>query len=207
MLEFRPEFKVVYDEFIGSRGDIKGIFNLYVHSPAGTPAHHEDVQLYETFSENYIKLALNKAKDYWSPYLKYWLVDEKLPVMFECNDQVYSVECMCLSQFSIVGSQIPGNKLYGEYKPEAEKFDMVRDYVFTYQHGTALVKSNQLFLNGELLCNAKQLKELCDSINQDFNKLDYYPDNLMDYLKKTYKDDFDCYVCQGYSSYNVKEGD
>lgn len=203
MLEFRPMFKVIYDEFIGAHGNVKGIYNLYVHSPKSA----NNIKLYESFSENYIKIALNKVKDYWDVYLKFWLDNENLPTMIECNDQIYKVECMCLSQCCIVGSQIPGNRLYGEYSPEAKKMDFVRDIVFTYEKGTALVKSNQLFMDGELLCDSQQLKELCDTIGQDFNKLDLYPDKLMDYLKSTYPYRFNSYTCNGYSSYNIKGGD
>lgn len=203
MLDFRPMFKVVYDEFIGGHGDVKGIYNLYVHSSQS----EEDILLYESFSENYIKIALNKVKDYWDVYLKFWLNNERLPVMIECNDQVYKVEYMCLRQCCIVGSQIPRNRLYGEFKPEPEKIDFIRDIVFTYPYGTALVKSNQLFLNGELLCNSEELKILCDDLGQEFNKLDLYPERLMNYLKQQYGDNFLGYVCEGYSSYNIKGGD
>ena len=131
------------------------------------------------------------------------IVDEDdIPPMFEIHDQVYKSLYVFPDQSCIVGETITGNERYGEFSVEALKFDYVKDTVFFYERGTALIKSNQLFIDGQLICNSKQLKNLCDEIGQDFNKLDLYPEKIIKYIQNNYSGVRE-YLCGSYGAYGL----
>lgn len=162
----------------------------------------EEQELYNTFSKPRAELAFSKLKDMYDIHIKYWLRNERIPVMFEIDKQIYKTEYVFPKQSCICGSQIPGNDRYGIYTPDTTKFDYAQETIFFYDENEALVIGNQLFLNGELLFNSTDLFNLCNSIGQDFNKLDLYPNKIIDYLVSNYN--VCTYICDGYSSYNLK---
>ena len=197
----KPLFKLVYEEYIDRHNEITGSWSVYVNYM------NEDILLYNTFSENWAKIALKRLKDNWDSYISCFINDEDVPVMFERDDAIYKLDYVFPEQSCVVGSQIKGNKHYAIYCPEGQKFDYIHDTVFFYKKGECLIKNNQLFLNGELLLNSQELKNVCDNIGQDFNSLDYNADKLIQYIIKTYPQ-ANAYICNGYCSYNIgKEKD
>lgn len=162
-------------------------------------------ELYKTYSSVWAEIALKKLQDIFDLYVIDFIVDEdNIPPMFEIHDQIYKTKYVFSDQSCIVGETIAGNQRYGEFSVDALKFDYVRDLVFFYEKGTALVKSNQLFIDGELICDSAQLKELCDEIGQDFNKLDLYPEPIIKYLKLNYSNVSE-YICDTYTAHRINE--
>ena len=162
-------------------------------------------ELYKTYSSVWAEIALKKLQDIFDLYVIDFIVDEdNIPPMFEIHDQIYKTKYVFPDQSCIVGETIAGNQRYGEFSVDALKFDYVRDLVFFYEKGTALVKSNQLFIDGELICDSVQLKELCDEIGQDFNKLDLYPEPIIKYLKLNYSNVSE-YICDTYTAHRINE--
>lgn len=165
------------------------------------------IELYNSVSELWAKIALNRLQELFVPtILNLMLSEEEYCPMFEIHDQIYKTTYVFPNQSCICGENIAGNTHYGEYSIDSEKYDYVKDFVFFYKKGECLVKGNQLFLNGELLLNAKQLKEVCDNINQEFMYLDSSPEALIKYIKANYPE-ATSYTCNGYSAFNIKERD
>lgn len=192
----KPLFKLIYEEYLDRNNKITGSWSVYVNYMG------EDILLYNTFSEEWAKIALKRLKDNWDSYVSCFINDEDVPVMFERDDAIYKMEYVFPEQSCVVGLPIEGNIHYAEYCPQGQKFDYIHDTIFFYKQGTCLVKANQLFMDGQLLLNCTQLKQVCDSIGQNFNALDYDANKLIQYIKNTYSN-VKCYVCGGYSSYNI----
>lgn len=169
---------------------------------------HKDsswIELYNSTSELWAKIALNRLQELFIPtILNLMALEEEYCPMFEIHDQIYKTTYVFPNQSCICGENIAGNTHYGEYSIDSEKYDYVRDIIFFYKKGECLVKCNQLFLNGELLLNNQQLKNVCDNINQDLMYLDSSPEKLIKYIKETYPE-ATSYTCSGYSAFNIKE--
>lgn len=164
-------------------------------------------ELYKTYSSVWAEVALKKLQAIFDTYIIKFLVDEdNLPPMFEIHDQIYKTKYVFPEQSCIVGETIKGNHQYGEFSVDALKFDYVIDTVFFYDKGTALVKCNQLFIDGQLICNSNQLKTLCDEIGQDFNKLDLYPEKIIKYIQNNYSGVRE-YLCGSYGAYGLDKGE
>ena len=164
-------------------------------------------ELYKTYSSVWAEVALKKLQDIFDLYIISFIVDEDdIPPMFEIHDQVYKSLYVFPDQSCIVGENIIGNERYGEFSVEALKFDYVKDTVFFYERGTALIKSNQLFIDGQMICNSKQLKNLCDEIGQDFNQLDLYPEKIIKYIQNNYSGVRE-YLCGSYGAYGLDKGE
>lgn len=160
-------------------------------------------ELYKTYSSVWAEIALKKLQSIFDIHIIKFLVDEdNLPPMFEIHDQIYKTKYVFPEQSCIVGETIKGNHRYGEFSVDALKFDYVIDTVFFYDKGTALVKCNQLFIDGQLICNSNQLKTLCDEIGQDFNKLDLYPEKIIKYIQNNYSGVRE-YLCGSYGTYGL----
>lgn len=195
-------YTLKYNEYLDKRNQVSNNWSLYVKVLEDNKVKYDGVLLYQSFSENWIKIALEKYKNYLSIYLYSFITENNLPTMFEVNDQVFKLEYVFPEQSCVVGLPIKGNSQYLEINPDGEKYDYVQSFVTFYDKGICLVKGNQLFLDGELLLNCTQLKQVCDSIGQNFNALDYDANKLIQYIKNTYSN-VKCYVCGGYSSYNI----
>lgn len=192
-----PLWKLAYEE-IESRGEALGTYNVCVQLDKYT----DWIELYSTFSELWAKIALKRLQDIFDIHIFKWLTSEdNNPTMIEVNDQVYKATYVFPYQSCICGKQIDGNQRYGEYIIDDIKFDYVRELIFFYYSGTVLVKSNQVFLDGELLLNSHNLNVLCEDIGQDMRLLDSDPSRLIKYLKENYT--VREYVCNGYSAYNL----
>lgn len=189
-------FKLVYNENLDSDNKVYGSWSVYLK--LGT----ENVLLYNTFSEEWAKLAMKRLKDIYDTYIYSFITGTNVPTMFERDDAIYKLEYIFPEQSCVVGSQIPGNKFYSTYEVEPQKYDYIQDIIFFYNKGECLVKNNQLFLNGDLLLNNKELKQVCDKIGQDFNSLDNYNDKLIHYLSTTYPE-AKTYTCNGYHCFNI----
>lgn len=195
-------YTLKYNEYLDKRNQVSNNWSLYVKVLEDNKVKYDGVLLYQSFSENWIKIALEKYKNYLSIYLYSFITENNLPTMFEVNGQVFKLEYVFPEQSCVVGLPIKGNSQYLEINPDGEKYDYVQSFVTFYDKGICLVKGNQLFLDGELLLNCTQLKQVCDSIGQNFNALDYDANKLIQYIKNTYSN-VKCYVCGGYSSYNI----
>lgn len=195
-------YTLKYNEYLDKRNQVSNNWSLYVKVLEDNKVKYDGVLLYQSFSENWIKIALEKYKNYLSIYLYSFITENNLPTMFEVNEQVFKLEYVFPEQSCVVGLPIKGNSQYLEINPDGEKYDYVQSFVTFYDKGICLVKGNQLFLDGELLLNCTQLKQVCDSIGQNFNALDYDANKLIQYIKNTYSN-VKCYVCGGYSSYNI----
>lgn len=165
--------------------------------------------LYTTFSSAWCEIAVKKLKDIFELYVIHFFMEDDADTyfpMFEVNNQIYKTQFVFPKQSCICGEQIEGNSRYAEFSTDYEKFDYVVETVFFYDKGTALVKGNQLFLDGKLLADSTHLLELCNSIGQEMYKLDSSPDKLIEYLKENYKN-IKHYICNGYSSHFNKGDD
>lgn len=191
-----PLFKVECEEVV-SRNDSKStVFSIYVK----IAKKMDWVLLYTTYSLGWAQVALNRLREIFDIWIIKFITEEKLPPMFEVNGEVYKTQYIFVKQSCICGKQIAGNQRYSEFAIDSIKFDYVRDIIFFYDEGTCLVKGNQLFIDGELKYNSKELKELCDNIGQDWSYLDSSPDKLIAYLKENYKN-YKRYCCNGYLSF------
>ena len=186
-------------EEVPSRNDKSTIYRIYVKI-----AEPMDwILLYTTFSSAWCEIAVKKLKDIFDLYIMHFIVEDDKDTyfpMFEVNDQIYKTQFTFPEQSCICGEQIKGNQRYAEFSIDYEKFDYIQETVFFYDKGTCLVKSNQLFLDGELLFNSTDLKKLCDEIGQNWSYLDSSPDKLINYLKENYRERANRYICNGYSS-------
>ena len=195
-----PLWKLAYEE-IESRGEVVGTYNIYVK----IDKYSEWVELYNTFSEPWAKIALKRLQEIFDIHIYKWLLSEDdNPKMFEVNDQVYKTTYVFPYQSCICGKQIEGNHRYGEFRVDDIKFDYVRDLIFFYENGTVLVKSNQVFLDGELIMTSKLLSDVCSMIGQNVDLLDSNPDKLIKYIKDRY-DNVNEYICEGYSAHNLQD--
>lgn len=160
-------------------------------------------ELYKTYSSAWAEIALKKLQDIFDLYVMNFIVDEdNLPPMFEIHDQIYKTVYVFPQQSCIVGENIAGNSRYGEFSVDGLKFDYVKDTIFFYEYGTALIKCNQLFIDGKLVLNSKELKYKCDEIGQDFNKLDLYPEKIIQYIVQI-APYVSTYICNTYAAYNI----
>lgn len=186
-------------EEVPSRNDKSTIYRIYVKI-----AEPMDwILLYTTFSSAWCEIAVKKLRDIFDLYIIHFIVEDDKDTyfpMFEVNNQIYKTQFTFPEQSCICGEQIKGNKRYAEFSIDYEKFDYIQETVFFYDKGTCLVKSNQLFLDGELLFNSTDLKKLCDEIGQNWSYLDSSPDKLINYLKENYRERANRYICNGYSS-------
>ena len=198
-------YTLKYNEYLDKRNQVSNNWSLYVKVLEDNKVKYDGILLYQSFSENWIKIALEKYKNYLSNYLYSFITENNLPTMFEVNDQVFKLEYVFPEQSCVVGLPIIGNSQYLQVNPDREKYDYGQSFITFYDRGICLVKGNQLFLDGELLYNSIQLKTLCNNIEQDFNKLDYQADKLITFLKTNYPN-VKGYVCNGFSSwFNKKE--
>ena len=193
-----PLYKVEYEQI--PKGNSKSdVYRLFVK--IAEPMNW--TLLYVTCSSAWAEIALKRIQDIFDTQIIHFLVDDDEHFsMFEVHDQIYKLEYAFPEQSCVCGSQIAGNQRYGEFSVDYEKFDYIHEYVFFYEKGTALVKGNQLFIDGNLIFNSKDLKTKCDEIGQEFNKLDLYPEKLIQCIKKEYPDVHE-YVCDTYSSHNI----
>ena len=172
-----PLFKVEYEELVGRNESKSSVYRIYV------------------------KIA--EPMNWFCLYVIHFLVEDDTDTyfpMFEVNGQIYKTVYTFPEQSCICGQQIAGNQRYAEFSVDYEKFDYIMETVFFYDKGTCLIKGNQLFIDGELIYNSKQLAEVCDNIGLEMYKLDSNPDKLINYLKEKY-DNIKRYECNGYSSY------
>ena len=190
-------FKLCYEEFLYNN-EITSSWNVYLKIN-----DKHDYLLYSTPSENWAKIALSRLRELYDMYILNFIMEKDLPTMFEINNQIYKLEYVLPGQSCVIGSNIPGNQRYGEFSIEPEKFDYIHDFIFFYNKGQCVVKSNQVFLDGELLYNSNELYKLCGTIQQDFKKLDSDPNKLIDYLKIKFPN-ITSYSCNGYCSFFVK---
>lgn len=190
-----PLFRVEYEEL--SKGeDTTSVYRIYVKI-----AQPMDwMLLYTVSSLPWAQIALKRLKEIFDLYIIHFLMEgEEYFPMFEVNNQIYKTQYAFPEHSCICGEQIAGNQRYGEFSIDYDKFDYIREIVFFYRSGTCLVKGNQLFLDGELLADSTQLKELCDNIGQSFNKLDSSPEKMIKYIRGKYSG-VTCYKCNGYTS-------
>lgn len=188
-----PLWKVEYEQIPHKEVEHTDIYRIYVK--IAKDANY--MCLYVANSLPRAQIALQKLQDIFDTQVINMLVNEYYYPMFEIHNQIYKTLYVFPNQSCICGEDIPGNHRYGEYSVEATKFDYVQDYVFFYEQGTCLVKCNQLFIDGELKYNSKELKQLCDDIGQDFNNLDLYPEKLIKHISGIYPE-LTQYVCGGY---------
>lgn len=194
-----PLFKVEYEELVGRNESKSSVYRIYVK--IAEPMNW--FCLYVTSSSAWAEISLKKLKDIFDLYVIHFLVEDDTDTyfpMFEVNGQIYKTVYTFPEQSCICGQQIAGNQRYAEFSVDYEKFDYIMETVFFYDKGTCLVKGNQLFIDGELIYNSKQLAEVCDNIGLEMYKLDSNPDKLINYLKEKY-DNIKRYECNGYSSY------
>lgn len=147
-------------EEIPSRNDKSIVYRIYVKI-----AEPMDwIMLYTTFSSAWCEIAVKKLKDIFDLYVIHFIVEDDKDTffpMFEVNDQIYKTQFALPEQSCICGEQIKGNQRYAEFVNDYIKFDYIMETVFFYNKGTCLLKCNQLFLDGELLLNSKQLDDVC----------------------------------------------
>lgn len=192
-----PLFKVEQEDIPRKDNTTSLYYSIYVK----VGKDYDWFLLYGTASRPWSELALDRLREIFDIHIFKWLVNEEenAPVMFMIDDQMYKTTHIIPHQSCICGETIEGNQRYAEFSVDSIKFDYITSLVTFFYKGDCIVKANQLFLNGELLCDSKQLKDLCDSIGQDFNKLDYDPYKLTDYLVGNYN--IKSYTCGWYTSY------
>jgi len=195
-----PLFKVVQEDILDRRGKTSVYYSIYVK----VAENLDWVILYGTFSRPWSEIALERLREIFDTHIFKWMIDEdkNAPTMFMVNDQLYKTTYVFPHQSCICGLNIKGNERYAEFSVDSIKYDYLHSLVTFYYKGDCVVKANQVFLDGELLYNSTQLKELCDEIGQDFHMLDSNPDKLMSYLNNNY--DVRTYTCEFYTCYNVK---
>lgn len=165
------------------------------------------LELYSTVSKLHAEIAQKRLSDIFDVSIYKWLeASYNIPVMFEICDQIYRTTNVLIGQSCICGETIEGNHRYGEFFIGSNKFSYIDNIIFFYEKGHCLVKCNQVFLDGNLLYTSKQLADLCKEIEQEFNKLDLYPEKLIKFLKKEHPEMIS-YTCNGYSRWNIKEGE
>lgn len=195
-----PLFKLVKEE-IPDRNDNKSIrFNYEIF--VKTASEGDWLSLYNTFSEPWSELAFNKIRNIFETEIIYYMLDADYFPMFEVNDQIYKTTFVFPEQSCISGENIKGNVRYGEFSTEPIKFDYIQSTVFPYRKGTCLIKSNQMFIDGELIYDSKGLAGLCSEIGQLWYQLDSSPDILIKYIKENYKN-VNTYTCNFYTRYDI----
>lgn len=204
MMEFKrekgyPLWKVEYEEQL-YHDVLSKEYTIFVKPhPQISP-----IKLYMTTSLPRVQIALDRLKDLYDIIVAKMIKSEhNQPAMFEVHNQIYKTTFLLLSQSCICGEIIEGNKCYGAIEEDYDlKFDYTQDFVFFYDYGDCLLKSNQLFLDGLLLLNEQQLFEVCDTIGQDKNKLDTEPYKLLKWIA-SHCPEAGTYICDGYTYYDV----
>ena len=191
-----PLFKVEYEEIAGRNDNKSSVYRIYVKIAEPT----NWVLLYTTHTLGWAQVSLNRLKEIFDTWVVKFIIEDELPSMFEVNGEIYKTQFVFPEQSCICGEQIAGNQRYSEFAIDYVKFDYVRDTIFFYDRGTCLVKANQLFIDGVLEYNSKELKELCDMIGQNWSYLDSSPDKLIQYIREKNKD-IRRYECNGYTAY------
>ena len=197
-----PLYQLIQDEIPDKRGSYNTIYTIVVKL-------NEDVanwyRLYDTFSKPVAELALDRLKELFDIHILKWLKsDENMPTMFEVYNQVYKTKYVFPDQSCICGDDIVGNKRYGEFSVYGVKYDYIQSTIFFYYEGDCVLKSNQLFLDGELLLNSQQLVDVCNEIGQDTGLLDSSPDKLLKYIANNYTN-AKTYICEGYTCFDISK--
>ena len=107
------------------------------------------------------------------------------------------------NQSCIVGSYIKDNVKYGDIEEEIIKHDYAVDYINFYNKGHALIIGKQLFLDGELLLNFIELENICISIGQNIEALDYDADLIIKFIAEHYEN-ARMYTCGGYTNFDIR---
>lgn len=194
-----PLFKVEYEEIVGRDNSKSSVYRIY--AKISEPMNW--FLLYTTHTLGWAQVSLNRLKELFDIWIIKFITEDDLPTMFEVNGEIYKTQYVFPDQSCICGEQIAGNHRYAEFAIDYLKFDYVRELIFFYSKGTCLVKCNQLFLDGELLLNSKQLDSVCKEIGQDKSLLDSSPDKLLTYIINKYEN-VKTYICEGYTSYNLQ---
>lgn len=203
MGEFRlvkpyPLWKVEYEQLPKGNGKTE-VFRVLVKIAPTI----DYICLYTTYSSAWAEIALKKLQEIFDTQIIHLMVDEEdYYPMFEVHDQIFKTKYVFPEQSAVCGEMIPGNQRYGEFSVDAEKFDYIIDLVFFYKKGTCLIKSNQLFIDGDLIYDSNQLKAVCDSVGQDMYYLDSQPDKLLKHLLEKYPN-IHQFTCGWYSAYNL----
>lgn len=197
--KIRPLLLFMAEENIDRNNDLYTLYKILVKF-----SNTDDyILLYSTRSELDARIAYRKLKDISDVYL-YKLItqQENYCTMFEYADQIYKTLYVFPNQSCICGENIPGNKHYGEYSVEPPKYDYALSPIFFYTKGQCVVKCNQLFLDGELLLDATQLKAVCNQLNEhiQYNNPSV---KFLNYIATSYPNAVS-YTCDGYSNYNIR---
>lgn len=162
------------------------------------------VVVYTTNSYEKAQCALNKCQDCLDETVIIPSVKGLSPVMFEYAGQIFKVDCINIAYGIVNGLYINGNNFYGNTSiHEAElSFDYIEESIKFYNFGDALVQNGQLFLNGDLILNQEMLKNVCNEIHQDMDKLNTNAHNLIEYIFNTF-DNVKAYICDDYYKLNL----
>lgn len=194
----RPLFKFEEEEYINKRdGTICTTYTIWVKF------YPDDmyIEVYNTSSRVQAQLAYEHLKSIADVYLyKLYSKEEDAYTMFEYADQIYKTTFVCFNQSCICGEDISGNQRYGEFSPDGVKHDYALNIIFFYPKNHCLIKSNQVFMNGELLLNSKELDEVCKKIGQNKSQLDTNPDKFVEYIQQNYPE-VQSYECNWYTRY------
>lgn len=159
--------------------------------------------LYTTYSIYECKKVLDRLQNtYYINLIKPYIFEDKLPSMCEIHDQIYSVENLILDQSCVMLKQIDGNVCYGLYEDDLIKEDYGLEYTFFYDQDEILIHNKQVFMNGKLLYNHKQLEKLCNQLQQPLDLLAYGNKSLVDYLFNKYPN-AKSYICEGDYIHNL----
>lgn len=160
--------------------------------------------VYCTQSYEWAKIALDKYKDCLDSCCLIPTLKNLSPVMFERADQMYRITNINLEHGVVFGEQIRGNKFYGDTNPQFSEngFDYIKEDILFHQFGDAVVKNNQLFLNGNLVLNTESFEQICQNVNQRLEHIGTHPTNLIKYIVSTY-DNVRRYICGDFSYNNI----
>lgn len=195
-----PLFKVEYEEVPSRNNSKSSVYRIYVK----IAEHMNWVLLYVTHTLGWAQVSLNRLKEIFDTRIVKFIIEDELPPMFEINGEIYKTQYIFPEQSCICGEQIAGNQRYAEFSIDYRKFDYVRSLIFFYDKGDCLLKSNQLFLNGELILDSKQLDVVCKEIGQDKSLLDSSPDKLLKYIANNFEE-AKTYTCEGYTNYDIEK--
>ena len=198
-----PKWKIEYNE---QWDDVHNCYNSLGYTIFVKPKNDIDwIPLYGTsdYNKYMCMVVYNRLKNQlYDPLLKPYILENKLPAMCEINDQVYKVEDIVLDQSCIMLSQIPGNINYGKYETDLIKEEYFTNFIFLYDQDEILIHNKQVFMNGKLLYNHKQLQKLCNQLQQPLDLLAYFNKSLVDYLFYKYPN-AKSYICEGDYIHNL----
>ena len=186
----KPSYRFIVDDTYDRNGKPRTTYSIY--GKFEQPGDY--ILLYNSFKLSWAMLAYDRIKDIGDIYIYNMMKEELFYPMFEYEGQMYRTEYVFIEQSCIVGSQIPDNQRYAEFCPEAQKFEYATSHVVFHNKGECVVKGNQLFMNGNLLLNSRQLRDVCGKYKQNMSYLDSSPDGLLQYIKETYPEatEYDC---------------